>query len=218
MRIKVLLSVLAVAAALVVTAVALAAGDGASKAAKSTASVSVSTRSVAGLGVVLVNSSGRTLYMFVPDKQKAVTCFTTCAKIWPPLKLPTGAKTVAAGSAKASLLGSDADKAGGRVVTYNGWPLYTYLGDTKAGVATGQALNVNGGLWYVLAPSGAVIKTKPSTSVSLTSTTTGTAGAGAGAGAGAAAGGGACGEPGAADQDSDGDLNNGGPDDLDGCV
>jgi predicted lipoprotein with Yx(FWY)xxD motif len=220
-RIKTLLSTLAVVAALLVTAVALGAGDGASKAGKSTAVVSVSTRTVTGLGVVLVNSRGRTLYMFVPDKQKAVTCFTTCAKIWPPLKLPTGAKIVAAGSAKAKLLSSDADKAGGRVVTYNHWPLYTYLGDTKAGVATGQALNVNGGLWYVIAPSGALIKTKASaasssssSSVSVkTTTTTPAAGGGGGGGAGAA-----CNEAGAPDQDSDGDLNNGGPDDLDGCV
>jgi predicted lipoprotein with Yx(FWY)xxD motif len=218
-RIKTLLSVLAVGAALLVTAVALAAGDGASKSSKSTVVVSVSTRTVSGLGVVLVTSTGRTLYMFAPDKQKAVTCFTTCAKIWPPLKLPAGAKTVAAGSAKATLLGSDADKAGGRVVTYNGWPLYTYLGDTKAGVATGQALNVNGGLWYVLAPSGALIKTKPGSSSSASATaTTPAAGAAGGAAAGAGGAGGACNQAGAADQDSDGDLNGGGPDDLDGCV
>jgi predicted lipoprotein with Yx(FWY)xxD motif len=68
---------------------------------------------------------------------------------------------VAKGKAKASLLGSDADPAGGRVVTYNGWPLYTYVSDTAPGKASGQALNLNGGLWYVLAPSGKVIRTKP---------------------------------------------------------
>ncbi len=107
-----------------------------------------------------MNSSGRTLYMFVPDKRKKVTCFANCAKVWPPLKLATGEKIVAKGGVKTALLGSDKDAAGGRVVTYNHWPLYTYLGDSKAGVAVGQALNLTGGLWYVLAPSGAVIKTK----------------------------------------------------------
>ena len=71
--------------------------------------------------------------MFVPDKHHAVTCKGTCAAIWPPVKLPTGGKAVAAGKAKASLLGSDKNPAGGRVVTYHGWPLYTYVSDTQGG-------------------------------------------------------------------------------------
>ncbi len=122
--------------------------------------VVVSTRKLPGLGTVLVNGQGRTLYMFVPDKDKKVTCVGTCAAVWPPLKLPAGTKPAASGAAKGSMLGSDSDPAGGRVVTYAGWPLYTYIADRKAGVATGQALNLNGGLWYVLSPSGKVIRTK----------------------------------------------------------
>ena len=122
--------------------------------------VTVSTRNVHGLGTILVDSSGRTLYMFVPDKQKKVTCkSTSCQAAWPPLKL-TGAKAVAAGNAKQSLLSSDPDPKGGKVVTYARWPLYTYIGDSKPGQASGQGLNLNGGLWYVLSPSGAVIKKK----------------------------------------------------------
>ena len=123
--------------------------------------VLVSTRSVKGLGQVLVDAKGRTLYMFVPDKQKKVTCTGDCAASWPPLKLPKGAKLAAGGKAKRSLLGSDPDPAGGRVVTYAHWPLYTYIADTKPGEATGQATNLNGGLWYVLSPAGKVIKKKP---------------------------------------------------------
>ena len=125
-----------------------------------TAAVKISTRKLPKLGTVLVNSKGRTLYMFVPDKRKKVTCVRTCAKVWPPVKLPKGAKAVAAGKAKASLLGSDPNPAGGRVVTYNKWPLYTYVADTAPGQAKGQALNLNGGLWYVLSPSGKVIRKK----------------------------------------------------------
>jgi Secreted repeat of unknown function len=56
--------------------------------------------------------------------------------------------------------GSDPNPAGGRVVTYARWPLYTYVADTSGGTAKGQALNLNGGLWYVLSPSGKVIRTK----------------------------------------------------------
>lgn len=126
----------------------------------SAATVVVSTRKIPGLGVVLVNAKGRTLYMFVPDKQSKVTCVKTCAAVWPPVKIASGAKAVAGGQAKASLLGSDRNPAGGRVVTYNGWPLYAYVADTAAGQAKGQALNLNGGYWYVLSPAGKVIKTK----------------------------------------------------------
>lgn len=73
----------------------------------------------------------------------------------------TGKVDDPAGQAKASLLGSDPDPQGGRVVTYNHWPLYTYITDTSAGTAKGQALKLNGGLWYVLSPAGKVIRTKP---------------------------------------------------------
>ena len=122
--------------------------------------VVISTRTVPRLGTVLVDSKARTLYMFVPDKRKKVTCVKTCAAVWPPVKLPTGAKSVARSKAKASLLGSDSKPAGGRVVTYNRWPLYTYVADRAPGQARGQALNLNGGLWYVLTPAGKVIHKK----------------------------------------------------------
>jgi predicted lipoprotein with Yx(FWY)xxD motif len=124
--------------------------------------VVISTRKLPHLGYVLVDSRGRTLYMFVPDKRKKVTCVGACAVLWPPVKLPHGARAVAKGRAKAALLGSDPNPAGGRVVTYARWPLYTYITDTRPGMATGQALDLNGGLWYVVAPSGKVIRTKVS--------------------------------------------------------
>ena len=111
---------------------------------------------------MLVDSHGRTLYMFARDKQKKVTCTShNCVVSWPPLKLPTGGKLAAGGEAQRKLLGSDPDPAGGVVVTYDGWPLYRYLLDTKPGQDSGQATNLNGGYWYVLSPSGKVIKKKP---------------------------------------------------------
>jgi predicted lipoprotein with Yx(FWY)xxD motif len=134
---------------------------GAAPSARQAKTVVISTRKLPKLGAVLVNSRGLTLYMFVPDKRAKVTCVGACAAVWPPVKLPKGAKPVAKGGAKASLLGSDPNPAGGRVVTYNKWPLYTYVADTKPGMAKGQALKLNGGLWYVLSPSGKVIRTKP---------------------------------------------------------
>ncbi|HET7045708.1 MAG TPA: hypothetical protein VFI37_12730 [Gaiellaceae bacterium] len=122
--------------------------------------VLISTRKVRGLGTVLVDAKGLTLYMFVPDKRKRVTCEHVCAAVWPPVKVTKGQKIVGQRGVKAKLLGSDRNPAGGRVVTYARWPLYTYVADTKPGMAKGQALDLNGGLWYVLAPSGKVIRKK----------------------------------------------------------
>ena len=152
---------LAAAAAAVTLTAAVWSGSGAAGTRHLTKTPTVTTRKVGKLGVILVNSRGRTLYMFVPDKQRKVTCKGTCAAIWPPLKLKAGQKPTAGGAAKKSLLGADKNPSGGRVVTYNKWPLYTYIADTKPGQATGQAIDLNGGLWYVLSPSGKVIKKKP---------------------------------------------------------
>jgi predicted lipoprotein with Yx(FWY)xxD motif len=119
-------------------------------------SATVTTRKVGKLGTILVNSHGFTLYMFKPDHQKRVTCKKSCAVIWPPLKLKKGQRPTAGGAAKKSLLGLD-----GSVVTYNRWPLYTYILDRRPGQAKGQAVNKQGGLWYVLSPRGKVVTKKP---------------------------------------------------------
>jgi predicted lipoprotein with Yx(FWY)xxD motif len=123
----------------------------------------VKTGTVSGLGTVLVNGQGLTLYMFVPDDQRGKsTCYGACATGWPPLRLPTGVtKPVAGGEAKASLLGTTSRRDGGLQVTYNGWPLYTWQGDSEPGQATGQGIDNLGGYWYVLSPEGNVIKTRP---------------------------------------------------------
>ena len=154
---KLRIASVAVLAALIAVAASSSAFAGARHVAKGP---TVQTKKIKGLGVVLVNSRGLTLYMFKPDKQKRVTCKGQCAAIWPPLKLKAGQTATVGGAAKKSLLGSDKNPSGGRVLTYNRWPLYTYVADSKPGQATGQALNLNGGLWYVLAPSGKVIRKK----------------------------------------------------------
>jgi predicted lipoprotein with Yx(FWY)xxD motif len=129
--------------------------------APSAAGVSVRNVEVPGLGQVVANAEGHTLYTFVPDHRAKVTCVSSCAIVWPPLKLPSGATAVVAGKTQTALLGSDPDPEGGRVVTYSGWPLYLYAGDTGPGTAKGQALNLNGGVWYVISPTGTVITKAP---------------------------------------------------------
>jgi len=116
--------------------------------------VTIRARSLSNVGTVLVNSSGYALYMFQPDAQRQVTCTGLCAATWPPMKISASDRLVAGPGVRASLLGSDPDPSGGRVVTYNGWPLYTYTGDVAAGQDTGQGIDLNGGNWYLIRPSG----------------------------------------------------------------
>ena len=122
------------------------------------AAASLSTRQLPGLGAVLVDGRGHTLYTFSPDGAKHVSCLKSCAEIWPPLKLGESSPPKLSGGARSSLLGSDPDPDGGRVVTYAGWPLYSYVADTSPGQATGQGLNSSGGLWYVISPTGHLVK------------------------------------------------------------
>jgi predicted lipoprotein with Yx(FWY)xxD motif len=101
-----------------------------------------------------VDSRGYALYMFEPDAQRQVTCTGLCAATWPPVKISAGGRLVAGSGVRADLLGSDPDPSGGRVVTYDGWPLYTYSGDVQPGEDTGQGIDLNGGDWYLMRPSG----------------------------------------------------------------
>jgi predicted lipoprotein with Yx(FWY)xxD motif len=119
-------------------------------------SATVKTADVKGVGVVLVDAAGRTLYTFAPDMAKKVTCVSSaCQAAWPSLLAPT--KPTGSGAVDTSLLGTDSGP-NGDVVTYDGWPLYTFSGDGTAGTANGQAEDLNGGDWYVIAPSGKPIE------------------------------------------------------------
>lgn len=111
-----------------------------------------------GLGRILVTGQGRTLYLFAIDKRGTSVCYGSCAHYWPPFVTKT--KHVTGGTGvKASLLGTTKRKDGKLQVTYNGHPLYTYVGDAKAGQTTGEGLNLSGGRWWAMSPAGAAVKT-----------------------------------------------------------
>jgi predicted lipoprotein with Yx(FWY)xxD motif len=154
---KRLTTVSAALLALIVTAAMAAMTASASIAGKT--GVNVRTTS---LGKILVTSQGRTLYLFAPDKHGVSTCYGSCASYWPPL-LVTGKATAGAG-VKASLLGVAMRKDGKHQVTYNGHPLYTYVGDSAAGKTKGQGLDISGGLWWVVSPAGQAVKTTAASS------------------------------------------------------
>jgi predicted lipoprotein with Yx(FWY)xxD motif len=103
------------------------------------------------VGDVLVDAAGRTLYVFSPDKRHAPTCTGPCTAAWPPLLV----RHVQAGNgARKRLLGSVKTKDGRRQATYDGWPLYTFSGDSKAGQANGQGLKGFGGTWSTIGAAG----------------------------------------------------------------
>lgn len=112
----------------------------------------VKAAKVGDLGTIIVSSEGMTLYDFHKDKGSASSCYGACASAWPPL-LTEGAPKAEAG-AMASQLGTTKRTDGTIQVTYNGWPLYTYAGDSAPGEANGNDIDQFGAEWYALQPNG----------------------------------------------------------------
>jgi predicted lipoprotein with Yx(FWY)xxD motif len=100
------------------------------------------------VGHVLVDAAGRTVYVFSSDKHHRPTCANACEGIWPPLLVD---HLHAGSGVKKRWLGTVKTAGGERQVTYHHWPLYTYVGDTKAGEATGQGIREFGGTWSTIA-------------------------------------------------------------------
>jgi predicted lipoprotein with Yx(FWY)xxD motif len=136
------------------------AGSGPSPSSFHGPSYQIDAAQVDGLGRVLVDGKGDTLYLFVPDHHDSVSrCHGICAVEWPPLLLPSGVRAPVAGrGVRASLLGTTRRSDGRLQVTYGGWPLYRWFGDTAPGMATGQGLDNLGGLWYVVSPDGQPVR------------------------------------------------------------
>jgi predicted lipoprotein with Yx(FWY)xxD motif len=106
-----------------------------------TGSAAISTASISGVGTVLVDAKGLTLYYLTTETPGKIMCIGSCASAWPPLLLPTGATSATAGSGvEAKKLGTITRPDGGTQVTYNGMPLYLFASDKSPGQATGQGV------------------------------------------------------------------------------
>jgi predicted lipoprotein with Yx(FWY)xxD motif len=144
-----------VATAIVAAVVAGCGGsDGTATAASSSGgnSHTIAVSDSGNLGKILVDSKGRTVYLFKKDTGSMSTCSGACATEWPPVT--TSAGPTAGGGLTASEVGTTTRSDGTKQVTYNGHPLYRYAGDGKAGDTNGQGLNFFGGEWYVVSPAG----------------------------------------------------------------
>jgi predicted lipoprotein with Yx(FWY)xxD motif len=128
-------------AALTLLGVAVA-NAGGTPAAAAGAGVTLKTATISGINV-LTNANGRTLYWFAPDTSATSKCTGSCAAYWPPV-----AGHPKAGPGVTGKLGTIKRPGGGLQATYDGHPLYTYIGDSGPGQAGGNNLNLNGGLWY----------------------------------------------------------------------
>jgi predicted lipoprotein with Yx(FWY)xxD motif len=97
---------------------------------------------------VLTNSKGFTLYLFAPDSPTKSVCNGSCASYWPPVKAPVTAPGIK--GTITTITRAD----GSKQAAYNGHPLYTYIGDSKPGQASGNNVTLNGGLWKEIVVSG----------------------------------------------------------------
>jgi predicted lipoprotein with Yx(FWY)xxD motif len=144
-------------------------GSAATAAAPKTSSGTSATVGVANtsLGSVLVNSSGRTLYLFKADSGSTSACTGACAAAWPPL-LAKGKPTAGTGLT-ASKLGTITRSGGTNQVTYSGHPLYLFVKDHKPGDVTGQGVTAFGAAWFALNSAGTQVTAQPPATTSAPS-------------------------------------------------
>ena len=144
------------AATLLIAACGSSTGSGsntssaAAPASSAAASSSALKTTTIGGATVLTNGKGFTLYWFAPDTSTKSNCNGSCATYWPPVKGPATAGAGVTGKL-ATVTRSD----GSVQASYNGHPLYTYVGDKAPGQAKGNGLNLSGGVWHEVTVSGA---------------------------------------------------------------
>lgn len=140
-----------------------------------TAATSFSVANVAGLGNVVVDGRGRTVYVLTKAGAKNAPCTDAsgCTKYWPDLSLPDGTMTATPGQGlTASMLSTN--MADGEIyATYNGWLLYEYAGDSAAGQGHGEGVKDTWGTWYALNASGNPVTTGASDASSNSSSSSG---------------------------------------------
>lgn len=114
------------------------------------------TSSSTTLGTTVVDAQGKIVYLFAIDSPGHSACTGTCLQYWPLVAAPATVPTSLPGIT--GTLGVLDRPDGARQLTLNGWPLYTYAGDTARGAPAGQGLNLAGGRWWVVSPSGTAVK------------------------------------------------------------
>jgi predicted lipoprotein with Yx(FWY)xxD motif len=112
-----------------------------------------------GLGTIIVDKKGVTVYAFGHDLKNKSRCSGQCAQNWPPATAP--AKPAVAKGLEKSKLKVIKRGDGSRQLSYKGHPLYRFIGDSGPGTTSGQNITAFGGTWHVLSKSGTVVKQAP---------------------------------------------------------
>ena len=129
--------------------------------ASASAGGTIITTAKSSAGTVLTNGSGKAVYVWTKDTGDMSNCNGACASAWPPVT--TTATATAAGSAKASDIGTITRSDGTKQVTYDGHPLYYFAGDSAAGMASGQGSDGFGAKWWLVDPTGSDVTASVST-------------------------------------------------------
>jgi predicted lipoprotein with Yx(FWY)xxD motif len=158
-RSRVPISILVVVIAAVVAVIAATAGGSTKKSQPPVAASSAISVKQTSVGKVLTDANGRALYLFAGDKPGVSKLSAAGLAVWPAFSSATPPK--ATGGAVAGQIGTATGSGGGTQITYNGHPLYYFVGDHSPGQIHGQALNEFGARWYVLSATGATITTTP---------------------------------------------------------
>lgn len=166
--------VLGLGAAITVTAGCGGYGSGPSSPPPSTTAAPVPTEAASlktastPLGTILVDSSGRTLYLFEADTGPTSTCYGACAGAWPPYTTTATPTVGGAVGLNPSMIGTTTRTDHTIQVTYNRHPLYYFAEDAAAGQTSGQGTDAFGGKWFVVGPDGNAITTAASANPSST--------------------------------------------------
>jgi predicted lipoprotein with Yx(FWY)xxD motif len=139
------------AASSLAAALALAAGGDQTPAASGAARGKTIRLGGSQYGSMLFDVHRQAIYVFQRDKRGKSVCYGTCADLWPPV-LTKGSPRAGKGVRQA-LLGTTRRRDGTRQVTYAGRPLYFYVNEGPGQVRC-HNVNLNGGLWWVVGPSG----------------------------------------------------------------
>jgi predicted lipoprotein with Yx(FWY)xxD motif len=171
-RSRLSLSIVVIIVVAAIAVIVSTTGSSAKKGPPVVANSAISVRQTS-LGKTLTDANGRTLYLFENDKPNVSTLSAAGRAVWPPFT--STAKPSATGGAVAGDIGTVTGANGAGQVTYDGHPLYYYVGDSNPGQTKGQGLNQFGARWYVLSPSGAAIISAPKASAPSPSTGGGSA-------------------------------------------
>jgi predicted lipoprotein with Yx(FWY)xxD motif len=132
-------------------------GGGSGSSSGSSGNTTIMTRSASGLGTVLTDGSGKTLYSPEQEASGKIVCTGACVGFWYPA-LSSSSKV----SSKAKLPGKLATvkrpDSGKLQVTYNGMPLYTFKLDSGPGSTKGNDFSDAFGstkfTWYAMTTKG----------------------------------------------------------------